>query len=403
MHTSAELHRSNGSAVAIERDLVALSHLRWDFVTQRPQHLMTRCARERRVLFVEEPLWHDDGSAPRLETSPRPEGVTVAVPHLPDTLCRDFDAADRAIADLLAEFAREHAISRPILWTWTPMALPWATGLEPEVVVYDCMDELSLFAGAPIELLEREQRLLSCADLVFAGGPSMFEAKRRRHSSVHLFPSSIDAQHFGRARALEGAAEPADQATIPRPRLGFFGVIDERFDRDLIGDLAAANPQWQVVLIGPVVKIDPSTLPRAANIHYLGAKPYAELPAYLAGWDVALLPFAANESTRFISPTKTPEYLAGGRRVVSTPVRDVVDTYGRRGLVEIGLDAGEFAEAIERCLADRDRENWLAQVDRHLAGSSWDETWRRMSALIDAKSRLWPVGSIPALGVPRAA
>jgi Glycosyl transferases group 1 len=374
-------------------DLVALSHLRWSFVYQRPQHLMSRFARERRVFFVEEPIWAGDGAVPRLETTDRPEGVTLAVPHLPAGLAVDAAAAEAAVADLLAAFLAERGSTGQVLWSWTPMALPWARDLSPAAVVYDCMDELSLFAGAPPELLAREERLLARADLVFTGGRSLFEAKRGRHPAVHLFPSSIDAAHFGRARTLSersaaGSPEPADQAAIPRPRLGYFGVIDERLDRELLAGLAAARSDWQLVLIGPVVKVGPATLPRAANIHYLGMKPYEELPAYLAGWDVALLPFADNDATRFISPTKTPEYLAGGRRVVSTPIRDVVEPYGRLGLVEIGNDAAEFASAIERCLAAGERpeeaESWLKAVDEHLAGSSWDETWRRMSALVDA-------------------
>lgn len=373
-------------------DLVAFSHLRWSFVYQRPQHLMSRFARERRVFFVEEPVWTGEGAAPRLAPrlviDERPEGVTVAVPHLPADLAADPAAAEEEVADLLSAFLAERGSSGQVIWTWTPMALPWARGLSPAAVVYDCMDELSLFAGAPPELLLREERLLAAADLVFTGGRSLFEAKRGRHPAVHCFPSSIDAAHFGRARVLGAAAEPADQAAIPRPRLGYFGVIDERLDRELLAGLAAARPGWQIVLVGPVVKVDPAALPRAANIHYLGMKPYAELPAYLAGWDVALLPFAQNDATRFISPTKTPEYLAGGRRVVSTPIRDVVEPYGRLGLVEIGKDAGELEAGILRCLAAGDRPEdaaaWLRSVDEHLAGSSWDETWRRMSTLVDA-------------------
>ncbi len=364
-------------------DLVALSHLRWDFVYQRPQHLMARAARERRVFFVEEPVWGGDGTMPRLDASPRPEGVTVVVPHLPSRMAADMAAAEGTVAHLLAELLAERGSAGPVLWYWTPMALAWTHGIEPAAIVYDCMDELSLFAGAPAELLAREERLLATADLVFTGGSSLFEAKRRRHPAVQLFPSSIDAAHFGRARRPE-APEPADQAAIPHPRLGYFGVIDERLDRDLVAGLAAAHPEWHLVLLGPVVKIDPTTLPRGGNLHLLGMKPYGELPAYLAGWDVALLPFADNESTRFISPTKTPEYLAGGRRVVSTPIRDVVEPYGRLGLVEIGRGVPEFAAAVERCLAAGDEEVWLQRVDEQLAGSSWDETWRRMSALIDA-------------------
>ncbi|HYG64717.1 MAG TPA: glycosyltransferase family 1 protein [Thermoanaerobaculia bacterium] len=365
-------------------DLVCLSHLRWDFVYQRPQHLMSRFARDRRVFFVEEPMPHD--GPPRLEVSDRPEGVRVVVPRLPHGL--DAQAAEAAQRELLPSLFAEQGIADYILWYYTPMALAFTAGLAPSAVVYDCMDELSLFRGAPPELLEREARLLESADLVFTGGQSLYEAKRDRHPDVHAFPSSIDAEHFGRARQLRGS-EPADQAGIPRPRLGYFGVIDERLDLDILAGVADARPDWHLVILGPVVKIDPASLPRRANLHYPGMKKYEELPDYLAGWDVALMPFARNESTRFISPTKTPEYLAGGRPVVSTPIRDVVRPYGEMGLVEIAEDVPGFVAAAERALdmgrgAGEAREEWLRQVDGFLAGSSWHSTWQRMSELIES-------------------
>jgi UDP-galactopyranose mutase len=369
-------------------DLVVLSHLRWDFVYQRPQHLMSRFAGERRVFFVEEPIYVPAAEGgprlprlPRLEMAERPGGVVLAVPHLPHGI--SAEEAEAAQAALLAELHESHAIFDPILWYYTPMAVGFTAGLTPRAVVYDCMDELSLFRGAPPDLLAREERLLEQADLVFTGGRSLYEAKRTRHPSVHAFPSSIDAAHFGRAR--EPQPEPQDQAEIPRPRLGYFGVIDERIDLDLLAGLADARPEWQIVLVGPVVKIDPATLPRRPNLHYLGMKSYAELPAYLAGWDVALMPFARNEATRFISPTKTPEYLAGGRPVVSTSIRDVVHPYGQEGLVEIADEVGEFEVAIERCLDGSGlRDHWLKRVDELLAEGSWDRTFRSMSDLIDA-------------------
>jgi UDP-galactopyranose mutase len=367
-------------------DVVCLSHLRWDFVYQRPQHLMSRFARHRRVFFCEEPLW-DEGPI-RLELSERPGGVQVAVPHLPHGLSPE--AAEEAQRNLLHELLEDQGVTDYVLWYYTPMALGFSSGLAPAAVVYDCMDELSLFRGAPPALLERESRLLALADLVFTGGQSLYEAKRDRHPAVHAFPSSIEADHFGRARSPQ--PEPADQADVPRPRLGYFGVIDERIDLDLLAALADLRPDWHLVMVGPVVKIDPESLPRRANLHYLGKKDYDELPVYLAGWDVALMPFADNESTRFISPTKTPEYLAGGRPVVSTPVRDVVRPYGEMELVEIAAEASAFAAAVERALARHapgieqgtEREAWLARVDDLLSRGSWSRTWEQMSDLIDA-------------------
>jgi UDP-galactopyranose mutase len=248
------------------------------------------------------------------------------------------------------------------------------------------MDELSAFMGAPPSLCARERELFDRADLVFTGGRSLYEAKRAQHQSVHCFPSSIDAAHFGRARTPQ--PDPDDQAELPHPRLGYFGVIDERIDLELIAAVADARPDWQIVMLGPVVKISPDSLPCRPNIHYLGQKPYSELPAYVAGWDLAIMPFARNEATRFISPTKTPEYLAAGRPVVSTSIRDVVQPYGRERLVSIADDPEHFVAAAEHEMAltelARDhRSRWLARVDAFLDGNSWDRTWNRMRDLID--------------------
>ncbi len=357
-------------------DLVCLSHLRWDFVYQRPQHLLTRFARERRVFFVEEPVY---GDGPRLDVRQRGDTLWTAVPHLPHGLSpADEEEAQRTLLDgLLAE----HRVRDAVLWYYTPMALAFTRHLRPLAVVYDCMDELSAFRGAPPALVEREADLLRRADLVFTGGQSLWEAKRTRHPSVHCFPSGIDAAHFARARAA--MEEPADQAAIPGPRIGFFGVLDERLDVALVRELAAARPEWSLVMIGPVVKIAPEELPRAENIHYLGPKGYDELPAYLAGWDVAALFFAMNEATRFISPTKTPEYLAAGKPVVSTPIRDVVHPYGDAGLVRIADGAAEWVEAVEAALAREPADaGRLERVDRFLAGISWDRTWGEMDGLL---------------------
>jgi UDP-galactopyranose mutase len=374
-----------GGPAETRPDLVCLSHLRWDFVYQRPQHLMSRFARDRRVFFFEEPVWDSrDGGEMRVEVFERQGGVRLAVPHLPPGVPRE--SVEAALGDLLRRFLEENGVDDYILWYYTPMAVGFTAGLAPAAVVYDCMDELSLFRGAPPELVEREARLLTLADLVFTGGQSLYEAKREKHGSVHAFPSSIDADHFAAARSAS-ADDPADQAGIGRPRLGYFGVLDERIDLDLLAGLADERPDWQIVLLGPVVKIDPATLPRRPNLHYLGMKDYGELPRYLAGWDVALMPFARNESTRFISPTKTPEYLAGGRPVVSTSIRDVVRPYGELGLVEIADDPASFVAAAERALglsaATAEREAWLQRVDELLARGSWHRTWRQMAELLD--------------------
>jgi UDP-galactopyranose mutase len=352
--------------------VVCLSHLRWNFVYQRPQHLLSRCARDQRVVFFEEPVF--DAREPELEL--RDEGgVTVAVPHLPpDTAADIVDLAQRKMIDRVL-YGLDNP--RPVLWYLTPMAMSFTHHVKPRAIVYDCMDELSLFHGAPPVLKDREALLLKHADVVFTGGHSLYEFKRAhsQHRNIHPFPSSVDVPHFARAR--QPIAEPADQAAIAHPRIGFFGVIDERMDLALITELADQRPDLQLVMLGPVVKIAPDSLPQRPNVHWLGSKRYDELPAYLAGWDVAMLPFARNDSTRFISPTKTPEYLAAGKPVVSTSITDVVKPYGREGLAWIADSSGDFAAAIDEALRS-DRIARLAHADSFLEGLSWDRTWNEM-------------------------
>jgi UDP-galactopyranose mutase len=357
-------------------DLICLSHLRWNFVFQRPQHLMTRCGRDSRVFFVEEPIYQP-AVEPHLEIE-RSSSVTVVVPQLPATMTAA--AADAALRLLIDELIRTQGIDEYVTWYYTPMALAFTDHLTPRAVVYDCMDELSAFQGAPAILKSREAELMRLADVVLTGGQSLYEAKRHRHANIHPFPSSVDVAHFAQARRV--TADPPDQAAIPHPRLGFFGVIDERMDIALVDGVAAARPDWQLVLIGPVVKIDPAALPQRPNIHYLGPKDYSELPHYVAGWDVATLPFARNEATRFISPTKTPEYMAAGKPVVSTSIRDVVRPYGQQGLVRIADEVPEFVRACAAAMAEDPHER-ITQADAFLRHTSWDGTWTRIRRLLD--------------------
>jgi UDP-galactopyranose mutase len=358
-------------------DLVCLSHLRWDFVYQRPQHLLSRFARRQRVFFIEEPL-PATGNSAWLEVSSRAAGLHVVVPHLPEPLTGP--EAEIATAALIKRLFARSGVEAFALWYYTPMALGYTLELpRPLATVYDCMDELSAFRGAPPELVAREAELLAQVDLVFTGGQSLYDAKRRHHDSVHLFPSAVDLEHFGQAR--NRLRDPGEQACLPHPRLGFFGVLDERLDTDLLATVADLRPEWQLVLVGPVAKIDPSVLPRRPNLHYLGQRAYIDLPPYLANWDVALLPFARNEATRFISPTKTPEYLAAGRPVVSTSIADVVRPYGERGLVRIADDAPAFVEAVEAALAEEAGPRG-ARADAFLANMSWDRTWSAMDNLL---------------------
>lgn len=359
-------------------DIICFSHLRWDFVYQRPQHLFSRFAKHFRVFFIEESVF--DADTPFLNNSLSSEGVWVVVPHL------NPDSRDTAVRDqqgMLEGFFSYFNVSDYICWYYTPMALSLGKMLSPLLTVYDCMDELSGFKNAPAALRENELELMKKADLVFTGGVSLYEAKKNDHPCIYPFPSSIDKKHFGKARSVQ--LEPRDQFEIPHPRIGFFGVVDERMDLDLLDKIAKMRPDWQFVIIGPVVKIDPASLPAHANIHYLGGKQYSELPNYLGGWDIAMMPFAMNESTKFISPTKTPEYLAGGKPVVSTPIKDVANPYGNNSLVYIADGPEEFVNGIQLQLDMINKESWLKAVDSFLATNSWDATAEKMMFHINSK------------------
>ncbi|MEW6250802.1 MAG: glycosyltransferase, partial [Planctomycetota bacterium] len=357
--------------------LVALAHLRWDWVFQRPQHLLSRLARTYHVLFVEEPVADPAARAPDWELRQVAPGVTVCRAH---TAVAEpgFNATQNAVlGPMLADlWARLH-VQDCVAWFYTPMALALLDRLPARAVVYDCMDELSAFKHAPPDIHQRERDLFRVADVVFTGGPSLYRAKQHLHANIHCFPSSVDAAHFGRARGA--AAEPADQFGLPHPRLGFFGVIDERLDIGLVDTLARAHPDWQLIMVGPVAKIDPASLPRRPNTHYLGQRAYADLPGYLSGWDACLLPFARNGATRFISPTKTLEYMAAEKPIVSTPIRDVAEPYG--DIVYLGQTPQQFVAACEAALAadQAERDRRTAGMRAVLARTSWDRTAAEMT------------------------
>jgi UDP-galactopyranose mutase len=357
--------------------IITFSHLRWDFVYQRPQHLLSRLSSRRRVIFIEEPI---PGATAGWQFDHPHSNVLVCRPQSPCPASGFHDEQTPILRALLRQLMEQERLEEYVLWFYTPMALPLADTLEPLAVVYDCMDELSAFKYAPPQLIEREKALLQAADVVFTGGPSLYRAKKDRHPNAHCFPSSVDARHF--AVAANGMTEAEDQSALPHPRLGFFGVIDERFDIPAVTLMADSHPEWQIVLVGPVVKIDPDTLPRRPNIHYYGQRSYQQLPSYLKGWDICLLPFARNESTRFISPTKTLEYMAAGRMIASTPITDVAEPYG--DIVYLGETPAEFVAACERALSasPRDRAERQKKMKQVLSRTSWDSTASAMGALI---------------------
>ena len=360
-------------------DLIVFSHLRWSFVYQRPQHLLSRLAVDRRVYFIEEPV---PGSSLCWETESVAPNVVSCRLHVP-TDGTGFSAENVAwLESALPTLLNTLDLTNYVVWFYTPMAFPLLKHLEPLAVVYDCMDELSKFLHAPVELLDYETRLMEQADLVFTGGPSLYRAKKDRHPQVYCFSSSVDAAHFAHA-SYPDTETPPDQDSIAHPRLGYFGVIDERIDLELLAEVATARPNWQFVMVGPVVKIDPATLPVRPNIHFLGGKKYEQLPAYLAGWDVCLMPFARNESTEFISPTKTLEYMAADKPIVSTPITDVIEPYAE--IVYFGHTPSTFLEACERALGETDtiRDERVHKMRLVLQQTSWDKTASAISDLID--------------------
>jgi glycosyltransferase involved in cell wall biosynthesis len=376
--------RAARHAAELDAPLVVHSHLRWDFVWQRPQQLLSRMAAHAPVLFAEEPIFLADASRARLELSTAARGVTRAVPFLPEALRHDPDAAMVEIRTLLLQaLARGGALggqfAAPVQWFYTPMPAPAMLGAFGERgVVYDCMDELSKFRFAPPELVERERLLMTRADVVFTGGYRLYQAKSRTHPNVHFFGCGVDSAHFAKARLSETPL-PADVPPGDAPILGYYGVIDERIDYELIAALAAANPAWRVAMVGPVVKVDPAALPQAPNLFWLGQKQYAELPAYAKAFDVCLMPFALNEATEFINPTKTLEYMAAGKPIVSTAIADVVHHF--TPVVKVARSADGFVAAARSALA-RPEPELIARGIGMAKDASWESIVATMRGLI---------------------
>jgi UDP-galactopyranose mutase len=334
------------------QDLLCFSHLRWNFVFQRPQHLMSRFAKDRRVLFIEEPVREADVQPHIRRKVCDRTGVQVLTPVLRH---EDGEHSAALIKQLLQKCLQRMRVASPIAWFYSPMWLDsFPQSLAPSAVIYDCMDELSMFKGAPARLHVNEMELLRMANLVFTGGVSLYEYKRALHPNIFPFPSGVDVTHFA-----------------------------QRIDLALIHETARLRPQWNFIYIGPVVKIDPASLPQAPNIHWLGMQDYQNLPSFFAGWDVAIMPFAINDATRFISPTKTPEFLSAGLQVVSTPIRDVVRPYGDLGLARIASTPDEFVGACDQAMAFKMGMKWRERADVFLETLSWDSVWSSMNVLLE--------------------
>jgi glycosyltransferase involved in cell wall biosynthesis len=361
----------------VQAELVVLSHLRWTFVWQRPQHIISRLATDRRTWFVEEPL-ACDVAAPRLcmENHGSVTRVWLEVPG--DGHGVPGDGPGRHVGfDHLGAATYAQAVQQLLgasenrtVWLYTPMALDIANALQPSKLIYDVMDDLASFKGAPAELRLRHRQALRQADVVFTGGRSLHRGVlSHRPQGTHLFASGVEPEHFAAARTLRPASRPA-------PVAGYVGVIDERVDLDLLRDTAAALHDWEIHVVGPVAKIDPESLPQAPNLFYPGPQPYACLPEVMAGFDVALMPFALNEATRSISPTKTLEYFAAGLPVVSTRVPDVVAEHSAH--VHLADDGPAFADACRRA-----RRRPRAGMDAVVRRNTWDSIAARMTAVIE--------------------
>jgi glycosyltransferase involved in cell wall biosynthesis len=366
--------------------IVVFSHLRWKFVWQRPQQLLSRIAANHKVLFVELTQFDlKEGCEPQLKLESVATNVTVANIHLASNLVgtSEVDRLMRKFCKFAIEAVNAHGeFDNPLLWYYSPMDAGWALGhINGRGIVYDCMDELSQFKGAPPEMLERERKLIAAADIIFTGGYELWLKKKRQHQNVHFFGCGVEFDHFNQAQERRKPI-PQDMQGFSKPVVGWFGVVDERVDYDLVAELARIRPQYDFVLVGPVVKVDPASLPQANNIHWLGGRDYKVLPGYCRAFDVCMMCFALNEATEFINPTKALEYLATGKPIVSTPVKDVVRQYLDHVLIASTVE--EFALQIDRSIQTPDSA-MIARGLQKARLASWDSTVAEMRRLI-AKS-----------------
>lgn len=350
-------------------DLIVFSHLRWDFIFQRPQHLLTKFAKYRRVYYFEDPIYGMTDS-PRLFLKETSEGVQVVIPYLPENI--DEKAIEVELKYLVDELIFDENISKYTAWYCTPTSLPYTRHIQPETTIYDCLDEYHL------EDLEAE--LMKKADLVFTAGLALFDGKKQNHDNIHSFPNSIDYEHFAQGRLQ--LVEPDDQVNIPRPRIGYYGTIDERFDLELLEQMARKRPEFQFIIIGPVKETIVDKIPRLSNIFYLEKKDYHTLPLYLSGWDCAMTPYMLNDHAKFNNPTKIIEFLAAGKPVVSTAINEMINAYADRKMVHIAFSPDEFLQCLEKAMEERNSDpEWINRIDSFLTVNTWEHTFTKMAQL----------------------
>lgn len=348
-------------------DIVVFSHLRWNFVYQRPQHILSRLAKSYNILFVEEPF---QPNAENENTS----SIHQVLPNLAvfNTYAENIDSTLKLLKDKLGNQTIEMA------WFYSPSFVNALNILSFKKVIFDCMDELTLFKNAPTILIEQEKELLLKSDIVFTGGKSLYTAKQKHHHNVHCFPSSVDRKHFEKAQ--NGIKVPDEMDALSGIVVGYYGVVDERIDYELLEKTAQLCPTVDFVLIGPFAKVNPESLPSLPNIHFLGMRTYEQLPNYLKRFDVAMMPFAMNDATKFISPTKTLEYMAGGKSIISTPVYDVVRDYAQH--IEIVENAEQFTAAINKLICLH-KASYYLKYQEILDRTSWDNTVSNMHNLME--------------------
>jgi glycosyltransferase involved in cell wall biosynthesis len=369
----------------IDYSIIVHSHLKWDWVWQRPQQFLSRLSKKHRVLFIESPDAVDGLAASKValrEVDDYPNVVVLQM-QMPASQLADREWADNERRRLLQSVLAGplgRSFQSVVQWFYDPMAVTAFAGqMNERAIVYDCMDQLSQFKFAPPELVRRERELLALADVVFAGGPKIWEEKRKYNSNCFSYGCGVDLAHFAQAREQD-CVVPADVRDLPGPTFGYIGVVDERLDYDLIDKLAKANSTGSVVMVGPSTKVDPAMLPRRANIHWLGGRDYSLLPNYAKAFNVCLMPFALNEATEFINPTKALEYMATATPIVSTPIRDVVRQFS--DIVSVAASPTEFIAACARAAKQPDQSAIRGGVEL-ARKNSWESIVRKLQAHIE--------------------
>jgi glycosyltransferase involved in cell wall biosynthesis len=361
--------------------IIAFCHLGWDWVWQRPQQYLSRLAKRHRLLFVETYCSDVAKAEVRLRTAEGHPNITICETHLPQSRWPDGEFIDaerrRVVKNALTSELRGQ-FEQPLLWFYDPMAVTaFARQMGERAIVYDCMDELSQFKGAPPALIQREKELLRVADVVFCGGQKMRKKRLPLNANTHFFGTGVDCEHFGKAMTRELKVAPEIANFGSAPVLGYFGVIDERIDYELLEKLADARADWHVVMVGPTAKVDPATFPKRDNLHFIGGRPYAQLPALTKGFSVAMMPFALNAATEYINPTKALEYMAAGRPVVSTALDEVRMNFGK-----VARIAESHAEFIAFCAKEADSPS-RARIVRGLKLAS-ENTWEANIARMES-------------------